>query len=549
MKGSRILLIPAAAFILRLTGTAQLVPDANTMSLWRFDEAGGDTVADASSNGNTGHVFGNVPIVPGTYGNARRFSGDDNYISFGNDSSLQLRTEFSVEAYVKVDTLPIGWGYIIGKYDGSGGDVSSNFQLGITSDGRIEWKVGSNTYTLRSEQTVPLGDWVLITATYDGTLPSANMKIYFDSVLDTTLDRTGSAPVNTSPVVAGERKIPPDGNCQICYNRGTTIDEIRISNIERNPTHLFTVDDSTAALWRFDEISGDTVTDVSGNGNTGQVLGDVPIVPGTYGNGRRFSGDNNYINFGNGSSLQLMMEFSVEAYVKVDTLPIGWGYIIGKYDGSGGDVSSNFQLGITSDGRIEWKVGSNTYTLRSEQTIASSLGEWILITATYDGTLPSANMKIYFDSVLDTTLDRTGSAPTNASPVVAGERKIPPDGNCQICYNRGTTIDEIRISNRPIIPSVPQGKDNLPKDVVLRQNYPNPFNPTTTIEFEVPKSSFVELSVFDVLGKKVATLVSEELAPGLHRRTFDAHNFSSGVFFYRLRAGSFVQTKKVVLLR
>jgi dienelactone hydrolase len=83
----------------------------------------------------------------------------------------------------------------------------------------------------------------------------------------------------------------------------------------------------------------------------------------------------------------------------------------------------------------------------------------------------------------------------------------------------------------------------------LEQNYPNPFNPTTKINFQIPHSSFVILKVFDILGKEVATLVNEELHPGNHETTFDGNGFASGVYFYRIQAGDFVQTRKLVLLR
>jgi hypothetical protein len=88
-----------------------------------------------------------------------------------------------------------------------------------------------------------------------------------------------------------------------------------------------------------------------------------------------------------------------------------------------------------------------------------------------------------------------------------------------------------------------------PATFSLHQNYPNPFNPATNIKFQIPISSFVTLRVFDLLGREVATLVNEEMRPGSYERTFDASGLSSGIYFYRLRAGSFVETKKLVVLK
>jgi hypothetical protein len=83
----------------------------------------------------------------------------------------------------------------------------------------------------------------------------------------------------------------------------------------------------------------------------------------------------------------------------------------------------------------------------------------------------------------------------------------------------------------------------------LAQNYPNPFNPSTTIKFELQKSSQVTLSVFDVLGREVSVLVNERRDAGVHEVKLDASSLSSGVYFYRLQAGDFVQTRKLLLVR
>lgn len=86
-------------------------------------------------------------------------------------------------------------------------------------------------------------------------------------------------------------------------------------------------------------------------------------------------------------------------------------------------------------------------------------------------------------------------------------------------------------------------------DYVLSQNYPNPFNPSTTIEFDLPKTSAVTLKIFNTLGEDVGTLVSDRLSAGSHSYEWDASNMASGVYIYRLEAGYFVETKKMVLMR
>ncbi|MCH8556944.1 MAG: T9SS type A sorting domain-containing protein [Balneolia bacterium] len=90
---------------------------------------------------------------------------------------------------------------------------------------------------------------------------------------------------------------------------------------------------------------------------------------------------------------------------------------------------------------------------------------------------------------------------------------------------------------------------DLPRTFALEQNYPNPFNPTTQIRFDLPESSEVRLDVFNVQGQRVATLVNEGRSAGTHTVTFDATNLSSGVYLYRLQAGSQVLTNKMTLVR
>jgi len=97
-------------------------------------------------------------------------------------------------------------------------------------------------------------------------------------------------------------------------------------------------------------------------------------------------------------------------------------------------------------------------------------------------------------------------------------------------------------------------KSNIITEYNLMQNYPNPFNPTTTIKYAIPNNSKsemlnVKLIVYNILGSEVATLVNQRQSSGNYSVTFDASNLTSGIYFYRLQNGSFVETKKMVLLK
>jgi len=92
-------------------------------------------------------------------------------------------------------------------------------------------------------------------------------------------------------------------------------------------------------------------------------------------------------------------------------------------------------------------------------------------------------------------------------------------------------------------------KNEIPTVFSLQQNYPNPFNPGTKINYSIPKESFVSLKVYDILGKEVVALINEEQPLGSYEVDFDASNLSAGVYFYKLQAGDFVQTRKMLLIK
>ncbi|MCB0721405.1 MAG: T9SS type A sorting domain-containing protein [Ignavibacteriae bacterium] len=106
----------------------------------------------------------------------------------------------------------------------------------------------------------------------------------------------------------------------------------------------------------------------------------------------------------------------------------------------------------------------------------------------------------------------------------------------------------LKTTNGGVVTSV-SDPVTIPEGYSLRQNYPNPFNPSTDIEFSILKNEYVKLVVYDYLGREVKTLVSEQLSPGSYSVPFNGENLSSGVYYYKLTAGSFTETKKMTLLK
>jgi len=165
-----------------------------------------------------------------------------------------------------------------------------------------------------------------------------------------------------------------------------------------------------------------------------------------------------------------------------------------------------------------------------------------------------------FDSCLPYWIDSATTSPEYGStPLTPGEtREIAVHVFSQINYGTGyvqiqagtlrnpntrITVDLTAIVN----PVSVEGEKTLVTDYYLAQNYPNPFNPSTQINYGLKKSGNVEISVYNILGNKIATLFDGFKSAGKHTALLNASNLSSGVYFYKIVTGEFVQTRKMIL--
>ncbi|HED06203.1 MAG TPA: T9SS type A sorting domain-containing protein [Ignavibacteria bacterium] len=196
-------------------------------------------------------------------------------------------------------------------------------------------------------------------------------------------------------------------------------------------------------------------------------------------------------------------------------------------------------------------------TLQGSYTVFPNLPNGVL---TNQGGVPSG----YFDDINNQYWTYVHS--NNAGSVVI-RRAVHSDFNSQLTSfstvlsgpiigetftttteSPGITLNTFLLTNVELV------NDNIPVKFSLVQNYPNPFNPSTTIEYSIPTvetrhALSVQLKIYDILGREVAVLINEQQQPGYYKVNFDASALSSGMYFYRIIAGKFVQTKKMVLLK
>ena len=191
----------------------------------------------------------------------------------------------------------------------------------------------------------------------------------------------------------------------------------------------------------------------------------------------------------------------------------------------------------------------DVYVFYSDIKIDSIYGNWI------------GDENIYADPLFVNTIIGDFSLQDASLCIGAGINSLDINGTMYycppFCYygsqrpNPDTSFADIGACESQLANPVSVG-DNLlsiPIEYSLAQNYPNPFNPVTTIKYGIPERTFVQLKVYDILGREVLTLVNEEQDGGYYEFNFNASQLASGIYLYQLRAGSFVETKKMILLK
>ena len=193
------------------------------------------------------------------------------------------------------------------------------------------------------------------------------------------------------------------------------------------------------------------------------------------------------------------------------------------------------------NGSLKWQV------ITSSESVP--LNQWHLVCLVLNSATDTAY--IYIDGSVKGRTKMGGgtlnSLGTIAYTALGNGYEVPTN------YFQGK-IDEVILYRTPVTPIVlavdeAHSKLQNPGDFALYQNFPNPFNPSTTIRYSLPHKSAVQLTVFNTLGQQVSDLVNGEIEAGYHEVHFDGKGFSSGVYFYRLRTGDFVSTKRLLMVR
>ena len=355
------------------------------------------------------------------------------------------------------------------------------------------------------------------------------------------------------------------GTYTLTLAAGQNKDSLNFGNKLASALGCVTPPTGMVAWWPLDETSGTTSIDLAGFNNSGtRINGPVP-VPGKVLGGLQFDGINDYVSVPDHSELNFGTgDFSIDAWVKtsantnlriiVDKQTLN-GY---AYQGYSFYLNAGYLTLQLADGLPP------TYFTNWSPFVFIADGIWHHVAVTVSRSI-TGGIVFYKDGVAtqfgDPTV-RSGSL-TTTSPLTIGRQSYTDQ------FEFNGILDEIELFNRVLThqeivsifaadsagkcksgkPTDVKTPEDVPQGFRLMQSYPNPFNPTTQIAYEIPSEEFVSLRIFNMLGQQVAVLVNEQRPAGAYTVTFHASDLPSGMYFYRLIAGNFQQTRKMLLLK
>lgn len=323
------------------------------------------------------------------------------------------------------------------------------------------------------------------------------------------------------------------------------------------------------AQWKLDEPSGNTAIDAGNYSNNGTLynFASSARVSGISGNALNFDGTDDYVYVPNNGTIDFAKEsFSISLWYKVGTLTGSSMYLINKgsfvLDATKNTSGNWYGFEIKSNQlrfSIDDNVTKTTVSVSNVDTLLKS--NWNNIVGVRDSS--QKQLRLYINNKLAASIaDATGDI-SETEPLYFGnssDKTATLSGSLDDIriYNYALSASEIQNIYKEFITDVEENDKSIPSEYTLRQNYPNPFNPSTIISYQLPAACYVTLKVFDVLGKEVATLVNEFQQAGNYNSQFSISNLSagrqgsqlsSGVYFYTLKAGKYVSTKKMILMK
>lgn len=385
---------------------------------WKTDETSGN-LTDSSGNGLTGTATGTT-VVAGKFGNARSFNGTTDVITVSDNSVIKPTSEMTVGMWCNVITLS----QINCAATKHSTTTNNGYAMFLNSDNKFYFQLGDGTtwavYQAVSAAISATG-WYHVVGTHNAN----STNIYVNGAASGTTGTGGTISQNTNNLLFGKNVVSS------AFYIGT-MDEIRIYNRALSPaevTQLYNFAPGPVGYWKFDENSGSTANDSSGNANSGTATGSPSWVAGKYGSALKYNGSSQYTSITAGSALQITNGLTAEAWIN----PVAASNFVlfKETTGGNGDWWINFSSG-------NWQCATAGGTGTVATGVSAALNQWTHITLAYT----ASSLKCYVNGVLSGTTDTTpGTLTGNTNAVmVAGYPTTPTT------YFNGS-VDDVRIYN------------------------------------------------------------------------------------------------------
>ncbi|MBD3290026.1 T9SS type A sorting domain-containing protein, partial [candidate division KSB1 bacterium] len=304
------------------------------------------------------------------------------------------------------------------------------------------------------------------------------------------------------------------------------------------------IDRNLVGHWMFEENAADS----SDHGNAGIITGNPEFVQGNSGEGAiKFNDKNDYVAISESPDFS-MTSFTLTAWVKIpNSIPSGWRTIV-EHNRWGRNWFGLWKSANGNRFHFRWGNAGNS-TADFNATISSD--RWYHVAATFNSNQKTA--RLYLNGNLDKVINNADAPASLLAELRIG---INMDGNEEF---RGI-IDDLRIYNVPLEASeieniiaftgvkYNQSDTEIPEKYAL-SNYPNPFNPSTNIHYYLPVESHVMITIHNVNGRVIETLVNQRKQAGYHSCEFHGDNHASGIYFYQLKTEKFKISKKMLYLK
>ncbi len=289
--------------------------------------------------------------------------------------------------------------------------------------------------------------------------------------------------------------------------------------------------------------------DESGFGNSGTVSG-ATLVEDRFGNANSayyFDGVNDYIRVPNNSELNFQEAITISFWMKIEQL-----FDRESFPISHGGWENRWKVSIIPEKRLRWTVKTSTGIKDLDSQAQLSTDVYYNIVVLYNG----SDFEVYINGELDASSSSSGLISTTSLDLTIGQY-LPNNSD----YNFKGVLDDIRIYDYALTITEIQNlyRENtgiedlstrsIPDQYILYQNYPNPFNPRTNICYYLNEAGFTTIEIFNIAGQLIETLVKEYKDSGLYSVEWNASGASSGIYFYRMKTGNFLDVKKCLKLK